>query len=421
MHDGFVVRGVQGELIHLENFGYMEKKKHMQRMDSEHSTTGAEYRVCFWVNRSWQTQEDDQSETRITAGATEPVFCSATPIQAHYSEQEKEKARGSGPAKTVVTRFPEVPEIDSQTSDWQSHCANHQTALPDKKHVRLYPISFISSSFSNILNFRKPHRDPKIWRRWKDLPERGGSPGSAARSPPPGRRPLPALGGWLRSGTRWSAATVLERGGPSSHPERRSKRRRRSGGGARAPEGVRAPAAGQPRATKGAPPLPGTPPPSPMSSAIERKSLDPSEEPVDEVLQIPPSLLTCGGCQQNIGDRYFLKAIDQYWHEDCLSCDLCGCRLGEVGRRLYYKLGRKLCRRDYLRLFGQDGLCASCDKRIRAYEMTMRVKDKVYHLECFKCAACQKHFCVGDRYLLINSDIVCEQDIYEWTKINGMI
>ncbi|XP_063497098.1 rhombotin-2 isoform X1 [Symphalangus syndactylus] len=85
-----------------------------------------------------------------------------------------------------------------------------------------------------------------------------------------------------------------------------------------------------------------------MSSAIERKSLDPSEEPVDEVLQIPPSLLTCGGCQQNIGDRYFLKAIDQYWHEDCLSCDLCGCRLGEVGRRLYYKLGRKLCRRDYL-------------------------------------------------------------------------
>lgn len=162
---------------------------------------------------------------------------------------------------------------------------------------------------------------------------------------------------------------------------------------------------------------------------------------------MPPSLLTCGGCQQSIGDRFFLKAIEQYWHEDCLSCDLCGCRLGEVGRRLYYKLGRKLCRRDYLRLvcdpgyqalcfceaflplgahvglvlrlFGQDGLCASCEKRIRAFEMTMRVRDKVYHLECFKCAACQKHFCVGDRYLLINSDIVCEQDIFEWTKLNN--
>ncbi|KAL7871308.1 hypothetical protein SRHO_G00088050 [Serrasalmus rhombeus] len=156
-----------------------------------------------------------------------------------------------------------------------------------------------------------------------------------------------------------------------------------------------------------------------MASTIERKTLEASEEPVDEVLQMPPSLLTCGGCQQSIGDRFFLKAIEQYWHEDCLSCDLCGCRLGEVGRRLYYKLGRKLCRRDYLRLFGQDGLCASCEKRIRAFEMTMRVRDKVYHLECFKCAACQKHFCVGDRYLLINSDIVCEQDIFEWTKLNG--
>ncbi|XP_075945408.1 rhombotin-2 [Anarhichas minor] len=156
-----------------------------------------------------------------------------------------------------------------------------------------------------------------------------------------------------------------------------------------------------------------------MTSTIERNTLEANEEPVDEVLQMPPSLLMCGGCQQSIGDRFFLKAIEQYWHEDCLSCDLCGCRLGEVGRRLYYKLGRKLCRRDYLRLFGQDGLCASCEKRIRAFEMTMRVRDKVYHLECFKCAACQKHFCVGDRYLLINSDIVCEQDIFEWTKLNN--
>lgn len=84
-----------------------------------------------------------------------------------------------------------------------------------------------------------------------------------------------------------------------------------------------------------------------------------SREPVDEVLQMPPSLLTCGGCQQSIGDRFFLKAIEQYWHEDCLSCDLCGCRLGEVGRRLYYKLGRKLCRRDYLRL-----VCVIQDIRI---------------------------------------------------------
>ncbi|XP_032815924.2 rhombotin-2 [Petromyzon marinus] len=158
-----------------------------------------------------------------------------------------------------------------------------------------------------------------------------------------------------------------------------------------------------------------------MSTSSSRKTTEPAEEPVDEVLRMPPMMLMCGGCRQPISDRYLLKAIEQFWHEDCLSCDLCGCRLGEVGRRLYYKLGRKLCRRDYLRLFGQDGHCASCGKRIRAFEMTMRVRDKVYHLECFKCAACQKHFCVGDRYLLVNSDIICEQDIYEWSKINIMM
>ncbi|XP_078457662.1 rhombotin-2 [Lampetra fluviatilis] len=158
-----------------------------------------------------------------------------------------------------------------------------------------------------------------------------------------------------------------------------------------------------------------------MSTSSSRKTTEPAEEPVDEVLRMPPMMLMCGGCRQPISDRYLLKAIEQFWHEDCLSCDLCGCRLGEVGRRLYYKLGRKLCRRDYLRLFGQDGHCASCEKRIRAFEMTMRVRDKVYHLECFKCAACQKHFCVGDRYLLVNSDIICEQDIYEWSKINIMM
>ncbi|KAG8125704.1 hypothetical protein E2320_020792 [Naja naja] len=106
-----------------------------------------------------------------------------------------------------------------------------------------------------------------------------------------------------------------------------------------------------------------------------------------------------------------LASEEPYWHEDCLSCDLRGCQLGEVGRRL----GTKLCQRSYLRLFGQDGFCAFCEKRIRAYEMTM---DKVYHLECFKCAACQKYFCIN---LLINSDIVCEQNIYEWTKIHGII
>ncbi|XP_066295694.1 rhombotin-2-like [Branchiostoma lanceolatum] len=141
------------------------------------------------------------------------------------------------------------------------------------------------------------------------------------------------------------------------------------------------------------------------------------EETVNEVLDIHPTQLQCGGCSKSISDRYFLKAMDEYWHEDCLSCDLCGCRLGEVGRHLYSKYGRKLCKRDYLRLFGKDGICCACGKRIRAYEMMMRSLDKVFHLDCFKCFTCNKNFCVGDKYVVMENTIFCDNDIPEFREL----
>ena len=57
----------------------------------------------------------------------------------------------------------------------------------------------------------------------------------------------------------------------------------------------------------------------------------------------------CAGCKKKITDRYLLKAIDQLWHEDCLKCSCCDCRLGEVGSTLFTKANLLLCRRDYLR------------------------------------------------------------------------
>ncbi|CAH7429601.1 Lmo3 [Phodopus roborovskii] len=38
----------------------------------------------------------------------------------------------------------------------------------------------------------------------------------------------------------------------------------------------------------------------------------------------------CAGCNRKIKDRYLLKALDKYWHEDCLKCACCDCRLGEL-------------------------------------------------------------------------------------------
>jgi hypothetical protein len=57
----------------------------------------------------------------------------------------------------------------------------------------------------------------------------------------------------------------------------------------------------------------------------------------------------CAGCGQLIKDRYLLQALDSYWHEDCLKCSCCGCRLGEVGSNLFTKANLILCKRDYLR------------------------------------------------------------------------
>lgn len=57
----------------------------------------------------------------------------------------------------------------------------------------------------------------------------------------------------------------------------------------------------------------------------------------------------CAGCCKLITERFLLKALDLYWHEDCLKCGCCDCRLGEVGSTLYTKANLILCKRDYLR------------------------------------------------------------------------
>ncbi|XP_050039103.1 uncharacterized protein [Dermacentor andersoni] len=121
----------------------------------------------------------------------------------------------------------------------------------------------------------------------------------------------------------------------------------------------------------------------------------------------------CAGCQKPIRERFLLKALDQLWHEDCLKCACCDCRLGEVGSTLFTKANLILCKRDYLRLFGTTGLCSACNKTIPAFEMVMRARGNVYHLECFACQQCNHRFCVGDRFYLHENRILCEYDYEE--------
>ena len=117
------------------------------------------------------------------------------------------------------------------------------------------------------------------------------------------------------------------------------------------------------------------------SSSNNNSNLQP-QQPSNNSSQI------CAGCGKHIADRYLLRALDLLWHEDCLKCGCCDCRLGEVGQTLYTKGNLMLCKRDYLRLFGNTGFCAACNKVIPAFEMVMRARSNVYHLECFACQQC---------------------------------
>ncbi|KAJ6639842.1 LIM domain only protein 3 [Pseudolycoriella hygida] len=121
----------------------------------------------------------------------------------------------------------------------------------------------------------------------------------------------------------------------------------------------------------------------------------------------------CAKCDKQICDRYFLKALNLFWHEDCLKCGCCDCRLGDVGSSLYTRENFLLCKSDYMRLYGNTGLCSACNKLIPAFEMVMRAKRNVYHLECFACQQCSHRFCVGDRFYLCENKILCENDYEE--------
>ncbi|KAF0752708.1 LIM domain only protein 3-like [Aphis craccivora] len=110
----------------------------------------------------------------------------------------------------------------------------------------------------------------------------------------------------------------------------------------------------------------------------------------------------CAGCGKHITDRFLLKALDLFWHEDCLMCGCCGCRLGEVGSTLYTKANMILCKKDYFRMFGNKGMCAACFKDIPAFEMVMRARSNVYHLECFACQQCNHSIYLSYYYFFVS-------------------
>ncbi|XP_062515055.1 LIM domain only protein 3-like [Corticium candelabrum] len=118
----------------------------------------------------------------------------------------------------------------------------------------------------------------------------------------------------------------------------------------------------------------------------------------------------CAGCGTGIEDRYLLFSLDRYWHQGCLRCSCCHTALAAEGSTCYVKADQILCKKDYLRLYGRNGVCSLCAQSIPASEMVMRCRDRVYHVGCFQCGYCRRPLTTGDRYYLVGGQLVCETD-----------
>lgn len=50
-----------------------------------------------------------------------------------------------------------------------------------------------------------------------------------------------------------------------------------------------------------------------------------------------------------ISERYYLQALDRFWHNSCLKCTCCHIMLAELGNSCFTKPGMILCKSDYYR------------------------------------------------------------------------
>jgi hypothetical protein len=65
-------------------------------------------------------------------------------------------------------------------------------------------------------------------------------------------------------------------------------------------------------------------------------------------LQGPVGYEACYGCGGRIKDRFFLLAVDEQWHSDCLKCCECKAPLGPDGS-CFVKENNIYCKKDYYR------------------------------------------------------------------------
>ncbi|XP_073244024.1 LIM/homeobox protein Lhx4-like [Porites lutea] len=128
----------------------------------------------------------------------------------------------------------------------------------------------------------------------------------------------------------------------------------------------------------------------------------------------------CGGCNEEIRDKYLLQALDKLWHVYCLRCSDCRETLSDDGK-CYVRDGNILCDFDFFRRYGKP--CTICNEGISPKQSVRKVLDKVYHISCFSCVSCKQQLSTGDLfYLLDDGGIICKPDYdgEQLTKYSGI-
>eukprot|EP00123_Amoebidium_parasiticum_P019837 comp33715_c0_seq1/m.47286 comp33715_c0_seq1/g.47286 ORF comp33715_c0_seq1/g.47286 comp33715_c0_seq1/m.47286 type:complete len:181 (-) comp33715_c0_seq1:260-802(-) len=111
----------------------------------------------------------------------------------------------------------------------------------------------------------------------------------------------------------------------------------------------------------------------------------------------------CAGCKKSIvkGDKNFVVSEKKY-HKDCLACKTCKKSVATEGFFLDGPLF--VCEPCYVQQKAEK--CTACQGNITG--MVVRIKDRPYHLECFKCKKCQKNLNNIGFFTLPEGEWVCE-------------
>ncbi|XP_077989201.1 insulin gene enhancer protein ISL-1-like [Glandiceps talaboti] len=116
----------------------------------------------------------------------------------------------------------------------------------------------------------------------------------------------------------------------------------------------------------------------------------------------------CVGCGNQIQDQYILRvAPDLEWHAACLKCSDCNQYLDETCT-CFVRDGKTYCKRCYVRLFGTK--CAKCNLGFSKNDFVMRARNKIYHIDCFRCVACSRQLIPGDEFALREDGLFCKAD-----------